>query len=61
MFHVLLLEQDTIKKERMNNFLLMLEFKTCNNKKYELEIIWDNEVYDKEIDKYLLGLYYLVA
>lgn len=39
----------------------MPEFKTDNNKKYEVEAIWENVVYTKEVDGYLLGLYNLVA
>lgn len=31
-----------------------------NNKKYKLKVIWDNAVHTKEVDGYLLGLYYLV-
>ena len=38
-FHVLWLEQDIIKKEQMNKFLLMPEFETNNNKEYEIETI----------------------
>lgn len=39
----------------------MLEFKIANNKKYEIEAIWDNVVYIKEAGRYLLKLYYFVA
>lgn len=43
----------------MNEFVL--EFEASNDKKYEVEAIQDSAVYAKEADRYLLGLYYLVA
>ena len=60
MFYVLLLEQDIIKKEQMNRFLLMPEFEIGNNKEYEIEAIRDSAVYTKKANKYLLKLYYLI-
>ena len=45
----------------MNKFAEVSEFKTGDDKIYEVEAIWDNAVYAKEADRYLLGLYYLVA
>lgn len=36
-FYVSLLEKDTTKKGRISKFLLVLEFKVGNNKKYEIE------------------------
>ena len=39
----------------------MPKFKPGNDKKYKVEAIRDSEVYAKEADKYLPGLYYLVA
>lgn len=45
----------------MNKFLLIPEFKTSNKKEYEMETIWDHIIYAKEVDGYLLGLYYLFA
>ena len=38
----------------------MLEFKPGNDKKYEMEAIWDSAVYTKEVDGHLPELYYLV-
>lgn len=37
------------------------EFKMGNNKKYKIEVIQNSAVYTKEIDRYLLRLYYLVV
>ena len=39
----------------------MLEFEPDNNKEYEVEAIWDNAVYVKEVDGHLPGLYNLFA
>lgn len=58
---MLLLKQDNTKKKQMNKLLSMLEFETSDNKKYEIEAIWDSAIYTKETDRHLLGLYYLVA
>ena len=57
-FHVSLLEQDTIRKGREFS---MPEFEPGDNKKYEVEAIRDSAVYAKEANRYLPGLYYLVA
>ena len=58
MFHVSLLKQNTTKKRRKFS---MPEFKPGNNKEYEVEAIQDSAIYAKEVDKYLLRLYYFVA
>ena len=34
---------------------------TGNSKKYKIKAIQDNMVYTKELNSYLLGLYYLIA
>ena len=60
-FYVLLLEQDTIKKGQINEFVEVLEFDKGDNKEYEVEAIRDNIVYAKEIDGHLSKLYYLVV
>ena len=39
----------------------MLEFEPSDGKEYKVEVIWDNSVYDKEADRHLPGLYYLVT
>ena len=59
-FHISLLEQDTTKKSRMNEFLVP-ELEPSDDKEYEVEAIWDSVVYTKKADGYFLGLYYLVA
>ena len=56
-FYVSLLEQDTIKKGRVND--MQPEFKAGNNKEYEVNGIRDNAVYVKESASQLPGLYYL--
>lgn len=38
-FHILLLEQDIMKKKQVNKLLLDLELKTGIDKKYKVEII----------------------
>ena len=53
-----LLEQDTTKKGREFS---VPKFEPDDNKEYEVETIQDSAVYAKEADRYLLGLYYLVA
>ena len=59
-FYVLLLEQDTIRKERDDN---VAELDTSDDsRKYKVKAIWDNTVYVKELKSgHLLGLYYLVS
>ena len=58
-FHVLLLEQDITKKGQVND--MQLEFKAGDNKKYEIDDIWNSAVYAKESRTgQLLRLYYLV-
>lgn len=48
MFHVLLLEQDIIKKRRINKFLLVPKFEVGDNKEYKMKAIQDNIVYTKK-------------
>ena len=53
-----LLEQDTTR----NGWEFSVpEFKPGDDKEYEVKAIQDNTVYAKEVDGYLLGLYYLIA
>ena len=59
-FHVLLLEQETTKKEWVDKRVAELE--TGKSKKYKVEAIWDSAVYTaKSKSGQLPGLYYLVA
>ena len=58
-FHVSLLEQETTKKERVDEN--MTEFKAGNSKKYKVEVIQDSTVYINKAEGHLPNLYYLVA
>ena len=57
-FYVLLLEQDTTKKGRVND--MQLEFEAGNNKEYEVDGIWYSAVYARKSAEQLPRLYYLV-
>ena len=57
-FYLLLLNQDTIRKKRINK---LTEFDVDDDKEYEVKAIYDSAVYVKEVDRHLPGLYYLVA
>ena len=61
-FYVLLLEQNTTRKRRINELFseLKLEFDIGNYKEYEVKTIKNSAVYVKKAKKHLLGLYYLV-
>ena len=61
-FHVSLLEQDTTRKEQVDENVTELEFDAGNSKDYEVEAIRDSTVYAMESESgNLPGLYYLVA
>ena len=61
-FHVSLLEQDTTKKGQVNDTQLDFKFEAGNNKKYEVDGIWDSAVYAKDsATRMMPGLYYLVS
>ena len=61
-FHMSLLEQDTTRKERVDENVTKLEFDAGDSKEYKVETIWDNAVYAMESESgHLPGLYYLVA
>ena len=56
-----LLEQDTIKKERVDEENAE-KLDDGDKKEYEVEAIWDSAVYAKKSESgHLLGLYYLVS
>ena len=57
-----LLEQDIIKKKRMNKLFLELkpEFDINNNKEYKIKVIRNSIIYIKKAEKHLISLYYLV-
>ena len=55
-----LLEQDTTRKEQVDNENVELDAGDENGE-YEVETIWDSEVYARESESgHLPGLYYLV-
>ena len=59
-FHVSLLEQDTTRKERVDEQVTELE--AGDSEEYEVEAIWDSAVYASKLESgQLPGLYYLVA
>ena len=56
-----MLEQNTIRKRRLDKKVMELEFEAGDSKKYKVEAIWDNAIYANNGKGYLPGLYYLVA
>ena len=61
-FHVSLLKQDTIRKERVGDENTEKLDARDNNRKYEVETIRDSAIYAKELELgHLSGLYYLVS
>lgn len=60
MFYMSLLEQDTIKKEQINEFLVP-KFEVGDDKEYKMEAISNSIVFAKKVDGHLLRLYYLVT
>ena len=61
-FHVLLLEQNTIRKGRVDEKDERTEFEAGDKEEYEVEGIQDSTVYAKESEEgHLPGLYYLLS
>ena len=64
LFYVSLLEQDTMRKRRVDKALLepenKLEFKTGGNKKYGVQAIINSAVYGQKTNNQIPSLYYLV-
>ncbi len=62
---MLLLEQDTTRKGRVDKALpepeKEIEFEAGDNKEYEVKAIIDNAVYDQQANDQIPGLYYLVS
>ena len=54
-----LLKQDTTRKERVDKN--MTEFKAGDSKEFQVEAIWDYDVYVNKVESHLPNLYYLVA
>ncbi len=59
---MLLVEQDTIRKEWVNKTLPepTKEFEAVDNKEYKAEAIIDSAIYSKETNNQMLDLYYLI-
>ena len=61
-FHVLLLEQDTTRKEWVDKKVKKLDFEAGDSEDYKVEAIWDSAVYVMESKSgYLPRLYYFIA
>ena len=58
---MLLLKQDTTRKEQIGKKATELEFETSNSKNYKIESIWNSAVYANKAKGHLLSLYYVVA
>ena len=59
-FHVSLLEQDTTRKERVDEQVTELE--AGDSEEYEVEAIWDSAVYASKLESgQLPGLYYVIV
>ena len=48
-FYILLFEQNSSKKKRINKMVIRLNFKVSNNKMYKIEEIWDDIVNTEEL------------
>ena len=60
-FHVSLLEQDTLRKERLNENATELDASN-NSGKYEVKVIWDSILYARESELgHLPSIYYLIS
>lgn len=58
---MLLVKQDITRERQINKKVRQIKFNSGNNnKKFKIEIIWDNAVYAKKLTGYLLAFYYLV-
>ena len=61
-FDVSLLEQDPIRKERVDKKVTELDFEAWNSEEYKVEVIWNSAVYvNKSKSSHLPGLDYLIA
>ena len=62
MFHVSLLEQDTIKKGRMSEEVSELDTDNKDSEEYKVEAIWHSAIYVNKLESgHLPGFYYLIA
>ncbi len=64
-FNLSLLEQDTIRRRRVDNTLPEpekdLEFEIRGDKEYKVEAIIDSAVYDQQANNQIPDLYYLIS
>ena len=61
-FHISLLEQDTTRKERVDERVKELELEAGDSEEYKIEAIWDSAIYASKLESgQLSGLYYKVA
>ena len=58
---MLLLKQDTTRKERVDKKVPKFDAGNKDSKKYKVETIWHSAVYARESKKHLPGLYYLIT
>ena len=56
-----LLEQNTIRKEQMDQKFTKLEFEAGVSEEYKMKTIYDNTIYLNKAKSHLPSLYYLVA
>ena len=56
-----LLEQNTTRKERVDEKVTELDFEAGNSKEYQIEAIQNSAVYIWELEGHLPELYYLIA
>ena len=60
-FHISLLEQDTTRKEQVEDNMTQLEFETGDEAKYKVEAIWNSAIYARKLQAgHLLGVYDLI-
>ena len=60
-FYMSLLEQNSTRKEWMDENVIKLDASDKNGE-YEVDVIWENAVYTKKLKSgHLPGLYYLVS
>ena len=58
---MLLLEQDTTEKWRVDEKVMELKFESGNSKEYKVEAIWNSASYANKAQSHLSGLYHLIA
>ena len=56
-----LLEQNIIRKERVDKKVTEWEFEASNNKEYKVKAMWDSAIYANKTKDPLPELYYLIV